>query len=87
MDLRVLTLMLLGGLLGSPGLSAVSGPGDSLAVHTVRFYRAGQDRTRVQAFDDPAYLQSLLHPPGAYVEGHECSVVRDTIWIKFNSSC
>jgi len=34
MDLRVLTVMLLGGLLGSPGLS----------------YRAGQDRTRVRAF-------------------------------------
>ncbi len=67
MDLRVLTVMLLGGLLGSPGLSAVSGPGDSLAVHTVRFYRAGQDRTRVRAFVQLPY--ALLVPSGVDGEG------------------
>lgn len=67
MDVRVLTVMLLGGLLGSPGFSAVPGPGDSLAVHTVRFYRAGQEQTRVRAFVQLPY--ALLAPAGAGGDG------------------
>lgn len=64
MDVRVLTLMLMGGLLGSPGMeTGVSDQSDSLAVQTVRFYRAGQEETRVRAFVQLPY--SLLVPAGS----------------------
>jgi len=67
MDVRVLTVMLLGGLLGSTGQAAIPGPEDSLAVHTVRFYRAGQEQTRVRAFVQLPY--ALLVPAGAGSDG------------------
>lgn len=67
MDVRVLAVILLGGSLGSPALSAVPGPGDSLAVYTVRFYRAGQGQTRIRAFVQLPY--ALLVPAGTGGEG------------------
>ena len=69
MSVRVFSVMLLGGLLGSPPAPAAPGVADSLAVHTVRFYRAGQDQTqtRVRAFVQLPY--ALLVPAGTSGEG------------------
>ena len=63
MGIRVWSVMLLGGLLFPPAPSAAPAPADSLAVHTVRFYRAGQEQTRVRAFVQIPY--ALLVPGGS----------------------
>jgi GWxTD domain-containing protein len=61
--------MLLGGLLGAAAPPAAPEAADSLTVHTVRFYRAGQDQTqtRVRAFLQLPY--ALLSPAGTGSEG------------------
>ena len=61
MDFRVFSVMVLGGLLVPP--PAAPAPVDSLAVRTVRFYRAGQAQTRVRAFVQLPY--ALLVPAPA----------------------
>jgi GWxTD domain-containing protein len=55
--------MLVGGLVFPSPPPIASAPADSLAVHTVRFYRAGQEQTRVRAFVQLPY--ALLIRGGA----------------------
>ena len=63
MGLRVWSVMLVGGLMVPSPTPVGPAPADSLAVHTVRFYRAGQEQTRVRAFVQIPY--ALLVPGGA----------------------
>ena len=67
MGIRVWSVMLVGGLFFPPPTPIVPAPGDSLAVHTVRFYRAGQEQTRVRAFVQLPY--ALLVRAGSAGDG------------------